>query len=302
MPSTYSKMHDERVREVAILGGYVYWNNTIWINTNKSLFFYVIGMIMVVIPFFLSMEGNDTTIDLMLGPILSIIPFSIYYFFESSFFEECYQKGLEIDESQRSERNKKYMQTQKEDEKRRQADEIRAHKAKEDKRKSTLKVVRKYIETGGIKKLKLAIELTKKLEQEKQSGFGFGGEIVGLDEKPGLLKELETEAKAKLAKQHEKLMEFDEAAEIYKELDLEDEVIKVRKLKSEQGAVKITQKVVHGDEVTKTEIKDSVLNRSNIGAGSDDKVTKLEKISEMKEKGLIDDAEFKQMKKEILGK
>ena len=97
-------------------------------------------------------------------------------------------------------------------------------------------------------------------------------------------------------------MEFDEAAEIYKELDLEDEAIKVRKLKSEQGAVKITQKVVHGDEVTKTEIKDSVLNRSNIGAGSDDKVTKLEKISEMKEKGLIDDDEFKQMKKEILGK
>jgi hypothetical protein len=45
-----------------------------------------------------------------------------------------------------------------------------------------------------------------------------------------------------------------------------------------------------------------VINKSNIGTGGDDKFAKLEKLTVMKEKGLIDDDEFKQMKKEILGK
>ena len=65
------------------------------------------------------------------------------------------------------------------------------------------------------------------------------------------------------------------------------------------GSVKVAQKVVHGDEVT--EIKDSVLNRSNVGGGTS-KMQELEKLTEMKKEGLIDDDEFKQMKKEILGK
>jgi alkyl hydroperoxide reductase subunit AhpC len=61
---------------------------------------------------------------------------------------------------------------------------------------------------------------------------------------------------------------------------------------------------VSGDYVDDrdTIIQDSVVSKSNIGAGSDDKFTKLKELTEMKEKGLIDAAEFKQMKKEILGK
>ena len=69
---------------------------------------------------------------------------------------------------------------------------------------------------------------------------------------------------------------------------------------------------VHGDYVDDrdttyiddrdTIVKDSVISRSNIGAGVDDKFTKLKELTEMKEKGFIDDDEFKQMKKEILGK
>ena len=104
------------------------------------------------------------------------------------------------------------------------------------------------------------------------------------------------------AKRHEKLLEFDAAAEIYKELMMDDDVIRVRKLKSEQGAVKVDQTVVHGDQVTKTEIKDSVLNRSNVGSGGDDKLTKIKELKELHDAGAIDDDEFKQMKKEILGK
>ncbi|HIE74172.1 MAG TPA: SHOCT domain-containing protein [Flavobacteriales bacterium] len=60
--------------------------------------------------------------------------------------------------------------------------------------------------------------------------------------------------------------------------------------------------MVHGDEVTKTEIKDSVVSKSNIGSGGDDKLTKIKELKELHDAGAIDDDEFKQMKKEILGK
>ena len=106
--------------------------------------------------------------------------------------------------------------------------------------------------------------------------------------------------KAIWAQDLERLLKYDTAILIWEELGKPEDAARVRKLKSEQGAVKVTQKVVHGDEVTKTEIKDSVLNRSNVGGSS--KMQELEKLAEMKEKGLIDDDEFKQMKKEILGK
>ena len=76
----------------------------------------------------------------------------------------------------------------------------------------------------------------------------------------------------------------------------------IEKTKTEYGKINISQKVVHGDEVTKTEIKDSVVSKSNIGSGGDDKFSRLEKLTDMKKEGLIDDDEFKQMKKEILGK
>ena len=99
------------------------------------------------------------------------------------------------------------------------------------------------------------------------------------------------------AEKHEKLLEFEAAAEIYKEYGMDDEIIRVR----EKARNKVEQTVVHGDQITKTKIKDSVLNRSNVG-GSSSKMQELKDLTEMKEKGLIDDTEFKQMKKEILGK
>ena len=96
------------------------------------------------------------------------------------------------------------------------------------------------------------------------------------------------------------ILEFEHAAEIYKELGMDDEVIRIRK-----GARnKVDQTIIQGDYIDDrdTIVKDSVINRSNIGASSDDKIARLEKIAEMKDKGIIDDDEFKQMKKEILGK
>ena len=101
--------------------------------------------------------------------------------------------------------------------------------------------------------------------------------------------------------EREQARDYSAAIEIWETLGEIEEAARVRKMKSEQGSVKVAQKVVQGDQVTKTEIKDSVLNRSNVGGGSS-KIKELEKLAEMKDKGIIDDEEFKQMKKEILGK
>ena len=59
---------------------------------------------------------------------------------------------------------------------------------------------------------------------------------------------------------------------------------------------------IQGDNITKTEVKDSVLNRSNIGSDGKTKAEQVQNIKELLDSGAIDAAEFKQMKKEILGK
>jgi len=103
------------------------------------------------------------------------------------------------------------------------------------------------------------------------------------------------------AKEREQARDYDTAIQIWEELGEIKEAARIRKLKAEQGAVKVAQSVVQGDQITKTEIKDSVVSKSNVGGGSS-KMQELKDLTEMKEKGLIDDGEFKQMKKEILGK
>ena len=59
---------------------------------------------------------------------------------------------------------------------------------------------------------------------------------------------------------------------------------------------------IQGDHITKTEVKDSILNRSNIGSDGKSKAEQIQNIKDLLDSGAIDDAEFKQMKKEILGK
>ena len=72
---------------------------------------------------------------------------------------------------------------------------------------------------------------------------------------------------------------------------------------SNQGTV-VQGNYIKGDYVDDrdTIINDSVVSKSNIGSSGEDKFAKLEKLAKMKKEGLIDDNEFKQMKKEILGK
>ena len=115
---------------------------------------------------------------------------------------------------------------------------------------------------------------------------------------------LEKEKKEKLekVKQREEAKDYEAAIQIWESLGEIKEAARVRELQAELGAVKVAQKVVQGDEISNTEIKDSVINRSNVGAGGKSKAEEIKEIKELLDSGAIDDDEFKQMKKEILGK
>ena len=102
--------------------------------------------------------------------------------------------------------------------------------------------------------------------------------------------------------QRERARDYDSAIKIWEELDEIDEAARVRKISVEQSSVKVSQKVVHGDEVTNTEIKDSVLNKSNVGNNEgEDKFSKLKELKEMFDSGFISEEEMGKMKKEIIG-
>jgi tetratricopeptide (TPR) repeat protein len=194
-------------------------------------------------------------------------------------------------------------------------------------RKRLKKLVEQAVSKGGLDNYQETLGIL--INEEKY--YGKHLKYLGRSKNYG---KMILKVKMEIATEYEKLLDYNKAIEAYKDAELPDEVIRIkkllgddkvehldydkaieiyesigdkesaknaRKIKAEQGAVKVTQKVVHGDEVTKTEIKDSVLNRSNVGGGSS-KMQELKDLTEMKREGLIDDAEFKQMKKEILGK
>jgi hypothetical protein len=137
----------------------------------------------------------------------------------------------------------------------------------------------------------------KALEMEQKSDYKLAIELYGNAALPDEV----IRVTRLMADDKVKHLDYDKAIVLYESLGDKDTAKSIRKLKAEQGSVKVDQTVVHGDQVTKTEIRDSVLNRSNVGGGSS-KMQELKDLTEMKEKGLIDDDEFKQMKKEILGK
>ena len=111
-----------------------------------------------------------------------------------------------------------------------------------------------------------------------------------------------TKSRKDEAKNLEEIGDYAGAIDNYNMIGDSQNAKRVMELKKSEEKVKVSQKVVQGDEVTKTEIKDSVINRSNIGSNGDDKLTKIKELKELHDAGAIDDDEFKQMKKEILGK
>ena len=103
-----------------------------------------------------------------------------------------------------------------------------------------------------------------------------------------------------MAQEKEKLLDYKGAIAGFEELGLHKDAKRVRRKMLDEK--KVDQTVVHGDYVDDrdTIIKDSVVNRSNIGG--DSKAEGLREAKSLFEEGLIDESEYKQMKKEILGK
>lgn len=149
--------------------------------------------------------------------------------------------------------------------------------------------------------LRKALKPFKKYDL-KSSSLYLTEEIKSILNTAGVkLSEIEyKEKKLERVKQREKALDYEAAINIWEELGEISEAARVRKLKAKMSSVKIAQKVVQGDEVT--EIKDSVLNRSNVGGGVNSKAEELREAKALLDEGVIDDDEFKQMKKEILGK
>ena len=98
----------------------------------------------------------------------------------------------------------------------------------------------------------------------------------------------------------ERLEAYEKAEEWYIFHNRHEEAANMREKKGELAAPKTE---IHGDYVDDrdTIVKDSVINRSNVGAGKS-KSEELREAKALLDDGIIDDAEFKQMKKEILGK
>jgi len=104
-----------------------------------------------------------------------------------------------------------------------------------------------------------------------------------------------------LAINREEHLDYVGAIEIYEKLNMNKEAARIRRRMYDEK--KVDQTVVHGDYVDDrdTIVKDSVINKSNIGTGKS-KSEELREAKALLDDGIIDDDEFKQMKKEILGK
>ena len=102
-----------------------------------------------------------------------------------------------------------------------------------------------------------------------------------------------------MAQEKERLLDYKGAIDLFEKADFHDDAKRVRRKMLDEK--KVDQTVVQGDQITRTEIKDSVLNRSNVGGGSS-KAEELREAKSLLDEGVIDDDEFKIMKKDILGK
>ena len=96
--------------------------------------------------------------------------------------------------------------------------------------------------------------------------------------------------------EYERMELYDDANEWYIKYGMLEEAAAIRRKKAELSAVKVSQKVVQGDEITS--IQDSVVSRSKIGGSS--LMDELERLGAMMEKGLLTDDEFTAAKQKLL--
>jgi len=107
--------------------------------------------------------------------------------------------------------------------------------------------------------------------------------------------------KEKIAIKKEELLDYDGAIILFEELGLHGNAKRVRRKILDEK--KVDQTVVHGDFVDDrdTIIKDSVINRSTVGAGGKTKAEQIKEIKELHDAGAIDKDDYEKMKREIIG-
>ena len=104
---------------------------------------------------------------------------------------------------------------------------------------------------------------------------------------------------------YESQLDYEQALAIYRRFNMTGEVRRINEMKyvnnNQSGVTNTT--IIDGDIVNDNDtiVKDSGLNRSSIGGGKS-KTEEIKELKELHDTGAIDDDEFKQMKKEILGK
>ena len=109
----------------------------------------------------------------------------------------------------------------------------------------------------------------------------------------------------------EENLDYRKAIDLFDQVGLGSEAKRIRKKMTDEGKVKVDQTVVHGDYVDDrdttyvddrdTIIKDSVISKSNVGAGGDDKLAKIKELKELLDSGAIDKDDYEKMKREIIG-
>jgi hypothetical protein len=143
-----------------------------------------------------------------------------------------------------------------------------------------IKIAENLWNKGGLENLKKALTIYSK--------YGNGNRKIEIE----------------IAKEKEKYLDYESALLDFENLGLHKSARRVRQKINDQKEVKVDQTVIHGDYVDDrdTIVKDSVINRSNIGPDGKSKAEELREAKSLFKEGLIDHDEFKQMKKEILGK
>ncbi len=162
----------------------------------------------------------------------------------------------------------------------------------------SLEKAKTYIDSHDLDKIEEAIKILK------HHTYGMDEKTISdiknyrikakeiIDEEGNRLREIK-------AKELENLLRFDEAIQLWEYMNNHEEAKRIRQIIIDQK--KVDQTVIQGDQITKTEIKDSVLNRSNIG-GKSSKAEELREAKSLLDEGLINEDDYEKMKKEILGK
>ena len=138
----------------------------------------------------------------------------------------------------------------------------------------------------------------KKIKEDREFRTWEREELQSIREEKNKLEILRIKAKIK-AKEREQALDYTGAAKIWDQLGEISEAARVRRLMHNEN--KIDQTVVHGAQITKTEIKDSVVSKSNVGAGGKSKAEELREVKALLDDGIIDADDYEKMKREIIG-